>query len=207
MKVTVFADDGKSCSIVISQTATATQVLESYCKVRKLSGHSLGAATTAVNANDCILTYEPSDNSESQFLSADTQVATLLQTSNSSSSQDKNGKLIVLGFKDSQTSNNLTQIYSLAAQMSSASLLLSKALQNTVASSNTIPDTENLQFSDKVFARLQSFVADANQLLDSELQKEQNNKDTIHAAKGKEDYILLLFLGIFLKHKFICRCT
>ena len=168
MKVSIRGDDGVSVTVIISKTTTAFQAVESFCKLRSLSGKAAGI----VEPSECVLALETGSGAL-QCFGDDAIVA-------EHGFSSKKGGLVIMGFKSQRQSHALADIYSYTARMTMISSVLSRSLQEM--GDDSFPDESNL--SDIVHSKTEEFLSDMHKLFDASMGKDSKSNDMIVSAKG-----------------------
>lgn len=124
-RVQIASDDGHSCTLVLSGTATILKVIEEYCRLRKISD-PVGSAD--VEPTDCILTRHLS-NSELEYLSNDVKLNAVFSSKGTRAEADGiAAKFGLIGYATKKSLSAIAKIDAFAGQLASLSASFNTAL-------------------------------------------------------------------------------
>ena len=181
-RIQIASDDGHSCTLVLSGTATILKVIEEYCRLRKISDPVGGAD---VEPTDCILTRHLS-NSELEYLSNDVKLNVVFSSKGTRAEADGiAAKFGLIGFATKKSLSAIAKIDAFAGQLASLSASFSTALADVNGSlrgrSNKNSEMTLDSISLKIHALEQAFK---NDVLLTLAQGSQKDHLVLDSARG-----------------------
>ena len=132
-RILINCDDGHSCAMLMNPAATVSNIIEDYCRLRKVSD-PLGPV---IDPSDCILAHSVStpetkdESKETQYLNVELKLQSLLtRTDSKKGKAGRNSvtKFDLLGFRGKKGVAAVTRMHLFASQLSTLSSVFSKTM-------------------------------------------------------------------------------